>query len=111
MPTSHQPMCRVAQIYDAFTPEIWLSLEGFGFCARGEGAAFTEGDNLEWGKGSVAVNTSGGSLSESYVHGFNLISEGVRQIRGTSSSQIDDAEVCLVTSSEEVPTSAVLLRR
>ncbi len=102
---------KVAQIYDAFTPEIWLSLEGFGFCRRGEGAAFTEGGNLEWGRGGLAVNTSGGSLSEAYVHGFNLISEGVRQIRGTSSSQVIDADACLVTSSEEVPTSAVLLRR
>jgi acetyl-CoA acetyltransferase len=101
----------VAQLYDAFTPLILLSLEGYGFCKRGEAAAFSEDGNLEWGRGSLPVNTSGGGLSEAYVHGFNLINEGVKQIRGTSTSQVEGAETCLVTSGEGVPTSALLLRR
>ncbi len=101
----------VAQLYDAFTPLILLSLEGYGFCERGEAAAFSENGNLEWGRGSLPVNTSGGGLSEAYVHGFNLINEGVKQMRGTSTSQVEDAETCLVTSGEGVPTSALLLRR
>lgn len=100
----------VAQIYDAFTTLIPLSLEGYGFCGRGEGAAFTAGGSLQPG-GKLPVNTSGGGLSEAYVHGFNLIVEGVRQIRGTSTAQVQDAETCLVTSGEGVPTSALLLRR
>jgi len=99
-----------AQFYDAFTPLILLSLEGFGFCERGEGAAFTEGGALEWPDGRLPINTSGGGLSEAYVHGFNLITEGVRQMRGTSTSQVPDATTCLVTSGEAVPTSALLLR-
>jgi acetyl-CoA acetyltransferase len=101
----------VAQIYDAFTPLILLSLEGYGFCKRGDAPAFSEDGNLEWGRGSLPVNTSGGGLSEAYVHGFNLINEGVRQLRGTSTAQVDGAETCLVTSGEGVPTSALLLRR
>lgn len=101
----------VAQIYDAFTPLILLSLEGYGFCERGEAGAFTDGGGLEWDRGRLPVNTSGGGLSEAYVHGFNLVSEGVRQLRGTSTAQVPDAETCLVTSGEGVPTSAVLLRR
>jgi acetyl-CoA acetyltransferase len=101
---------KVAQIYDAFTTLIPLSLEGYGFCGRGEGAAFTEDGALELG-GRLPVNTSGGGLSEAYVHGFNLILEGVRQTRGTSTAQVPDADVSLVTSGEGVPTSAVLLRR
>ena len=101
----------VAQLYDAFTPLILLSLEGYGFCKRGEAAGFSENGNLEWGRGSLPVNTSGGGLSEAYVHGFNLITEGVKQMRGTSTSQVEGAETCLVTSGEGVPTSALLLRR
>ena len=102
---------KVAQIYDAFSPLIPLSLEGYGFCQRGEGAEFTSDGRLEWPNGALPVNTSGGGMSEAYVHGFNLISEGVRQMRGTSTSQVDGADTCLVTSGEGVPTSALLLRR
>ncbi len=101
---------RVAQLYDAFTPLIPLSLEGYGFCKRGEGAAFTEDGALEPG-GRLPINTSGGGLSEAYVHGFNLINEGVRQMRGTSVNQVPGAEACLVTAGEGVPTSAMILRR
>ncbi|HEU5321927.1 MAG TPA: lipid-transfer protein, partial [Methylomirabilota bacterium] len=56
----------VAQIYDAFTALVPLSLEGYGFCARGEGGAFTEGGALEIG-GRLPLNTGGGGLSEAYV--------------------------------------------
>jgi acetyl-CoA acetyltransferase len=100
----------VAQLYDAFSPLVILSLEGYGFCEKGEGAAFTEDGALELG-GRLPVNTSGGGLSEAYVHGFNLINEGVRQMRGSSTSQVDGAESCLVTAGEGVPTSALILRR
>lgn len=101
---------KVAQLYDAFSPLIILSLEGYGFCERGEGADFTNDGGIELG-GRLPVNTSGGGLSEAYVHGFNLINEGVRQMRGTSCNQVEDADSCLVTAGEGVPTSAVILRR
>jgi acetyl-CoA acetyltransferase len=101
---------QVAQLYDAFSPLVPLSLEGYGFCGRGEGAAFTDDGGIEWGRGRLPVNTSGGGMSEAYVHGFNLIVEGVRQLRGESHCQVEGAETCLVTSGEGVPTSALLLR-
>jgi len=101
----------VAQLYDAFSPLIPLSLEGYGFCGRGEGAAFTEDGALEWPNGRLPTNTAGGGMSEAYVHGFNLVLECVRQVRGTSTCQVKGAESCLVTSGEGVPTSALLLRR
>jgi acetyl-CoA acetyltransferase len=99
---------KVAQLYDAFSPLIPLSLEGYGFCDRGEGGPFTDGGAIEWPGGRLPVNTSGGGMSEAYVHGFNLVLEGVRQIRGTSTCQVEGADVSLVTSGEGVPTSAVL---
>ena len=101
----------VAQIYDAFSPLIPLSLEGYGFCKRGEGAEFTNDGNIEWPNGRLPVNTAGGGMSEAYVHGFNLILEGARQIRGTSTAQVEGADVSLVTSGEGVPTSAIVFTK
>jgi acetyl-CoA acetyltransferase len=99
----------VAQLYDAFTPLVLLSLEEYGLCPRGESGPFAASGALAWPDGALPCNTSGGGLSEAYVHGMNLVVEGVRQIRGTSTSQVSDARVCLVTSGAGVPTSALLL--
>ncbi|MBL3667949.1 lipid-transfer protein [Streptomyces sp. M2CJ-2] len=100
----------VAQIYDCFTITLLLQLEDYGFCAKGEGGAFAESGALRQG-GALPVNTAGGNLSEGYVHGMNHVLEGVRQIRGTSTSQIAGAEVSLVTSAPPPGTSALLLVR
>ena len=99
----------VAQLYDAFSPLVPLSLEGYGFCERGEGGPFTDDGGIEIG-GRLPVNTSGGGMSEAYLHGFNLIVEAVRQVRGTSTNQVANASWSLATSGEGVPTSALLLR-
>jgi acetyl-CoA acetyltransferase len=101
---------KVAQLYDAFSPLIILSLEGYGFCARGDGGPFTDNGQIELG-GRLPVNTSGAGMSEAYVHGMNLVLEGVRQIRGTSTAQVDGADVSLVTSGEGVPTSAIVFTK
>jgi acetyl-CoA acetyltransferase len=102
----------VAQIYDVFSILVLECLESYGFCKRGEAADFCRGGALRVDTpGGLPVNTSGGSLSEAYVHGYNLISEGVKQLRGTSPNQVDDARVCLVASAACAPSSAVLLRR
>jgi acetyl-CoA acetyltransferase len=101
---------QVAQFYDAFSPLILFSLEAYGFCGPGEGGPFTDGGAIELG-GRLPINTSGGSLSEAYVHGMNLVTEGVRQMRGTSTAQVPGAATCLVTSAAPVPSGALLLRR
>lgn len=102
----------VAQIYDAFTGMVLFTLEDFGFCGRGESGDFVADGHIGFPGGSLPVNTSGGHLSEAYVHGMNLLVEGVRQMRGSSTSQVSDAEVCLVASAAGLsPSSAALLGR
>ncbi len=101
----------VAQLYDPYSIGGIIQLEELGFCERGEGGSFIEGgDNLRI-DGKIPCNTSGGLLSEAYIHGFNLIIEAVRQVRGTSLNQKKDAELSLVTAGPGVPSSALILRR
>ncbi|TNE38860.1 MAG: hypothetical protein EP348_04420 [Alphaproteobacteria bacterium] len=99
----------VAQIYDAFSGSVLTTLEAFGFCGEGEAGLFAREGNLDWPNGGLPINTAGGLLSEAYVHGLNLLVEGVRQIRGESTSQVNGAEICLVTAAAVTPTSATLL--
>jgi acetyl-CoA acetyltransferase len=102
----------VAQIYENFTGQVLMSIEDHGFCARGEGGPFVEGGRIEWPDGELPVNTSGGNLAEAYIHGFELVNEAARQMRGTSTCQVDGAEVALVASGPGVePTSDLILRR
>lgn len=101
----------VAQIYDHFTGCVLMQLEDYGFCERGEGGPFIESGALSWKGGSLPTNTHGGSLSEAYIHGLNHVVEGVRSLRGESTSPVENAEVCLVTSAACVPSSAILLGR
>ena len=99
----------VAQIYDCFSITVLLQLEDWGFCKKGEGGPFVADGQIDLG-GSLPINTGGGHLSEGYIHGMNHIVEGVRQIRGTSTSQVAGAEVCLVTCTPLPPGSALILR-
>lgn len=68
------------QCYDGYSFQLPVALEGLGFCAYGEGLDFIAGGRIEVG-GELPCNTSGGMLSESYVHGMNHQVETVRQLR------------------------------
>jgi acetyl-CoA acetyltransferase len=98
----------VAQVYDCFTITVLLQLEDWGFCKKGEGGPFAASGAIDL-HGSIPINTAGGNLSEGYIHGMNHVLEGVRQIRGESTSQVLGAEVCLVTSTPLPPGSALVL--
>lgn len=98
-------------LYDHFTPLVLMAFEELGFCKRGEGGPFVSDGKLLWPNGSLPLNTSGGNLSEGYIHGMQNTIEAVRQLRGIAINQVKDAEVALVTSGNAVPTTAMILHR
>jgi acetyl-CoA acetyltransferase len=100
----------VAEIYDCYSYTIFSQLEAYGFCGEGEAGAFVENGRIEIG-GDLPVNTHGGHLGEAYIHGMNHILEGVRQIRGTSTAQVDGAEVVLVTGGPGPASSGMVLTK
>lgn len=87
----------VAMIYENFSPLVFLQLEAFGFCGRGEARDFIADGNIDRG-GSLPVNTHGGLLGEGYIHGVNNLLEAVRQLRGTAANQVAGAEHVLVAA-------------
>jgi acetyl-CoA acetyltransferase len=97
--------------YDFFTSFVIIALEDYGFCARGEGGALVADGGLRFEGGRLPTNTNGGQLSEAFIHGFNNDIEAVRQIRGTSTAQVEDAELVLVAGANTDPTGAFILRR
>jgi acetyl-CoA acetyltransferase len=100
-----------AMLYDHFTPMVLLALEDWGFCGEGESGPFVADGRLRGPTGALPVNTHGGQLSEAFIHGFNNWNEAVRQLRGTSTCQVPDAELVFVAAASSDPYGAVLLSR
>jgi acetyl-CoA acetyltransferase len=71
----------VLELYDCYTYTVLVTLEDYGFCAKGDGGAFVEDGKLGPG-GSLPTNTGGGQLSSFYMWGFTPVSEAVIQLRG-----------------------------
>ena len=106
-PPTSTPRCSTT------TSRRWccVALEDWGFCGPGRAAPFVEDGAIRWPAGRLPVNTHGGQLSEAFIHGYNNLTEAVRQVRGTSTCQVPDAELVFVAAASSDPYGALLLSR
>ncbi|WP_202862331.1 thiolase family protein [Antricoccus suffuscus] len=85
------------ELYDCYTYTVLITLEDYGFCAKGEGGAFVADGKLGPG-GSLPTNTGGGQLSSYYMWGFTPLSEAIIQARGDGGDrQVDKRDVIMVS--------------
>jgi acetyl-CoA C-acetyltransferase len=98
-----------AMIYDAFTYNVIVDLEGAGFCGVGEGGQFVLDGQIKLNGGSLPVNPDGGGLSSNHPgrRGIFLFIEAVRQLRGEATGrQVKNARTAICTA-----TGAAFLAR
>ncbi len=87
----------VAQLHDAFTISVLVTLDALGFCPPGEAGAYVRSGATSLG-GRCPVNTHGGLLSQAHVGGMLHIVEAVRQLRGAAGRrQVPDARLAAVS--------------
>jgi len=87
----------VCELYDCYTFTVLVTLEDYGFCAKGEAGSFVAAGHTAPG-GQLPVNTGGGQLSSSYMWGMTPIAEGVVQARGEGGErQVPRRDVVLVS--------------
>ncbi|MAG29421.1 MAG: acetyl-CoA acetyltransferase [Deltaproteobacteria bacterium] len=99
----------VVQFYENFSGMVMITLCEMGFCQPDEVEAFVANGALEGPDARTPFNTSGGNIAEAYIHGFELINEAVRQVRGESTCQVADVETSLVVGGPGyAPASTVL---
>jgi acetyl-CoA C-acetyltransferase len=91
----------MAMIYDAFTLNVAIDLEGCGFAPKGQGGAFAAEGNLGL-DGALPTNTDGGGLSSNHPgrRGIFLFTEAIRQLRGEAvGRQLSDAKLAMCVAS------------
>jgi acetyl-CoA acetyltransferase len=73
----------IREIYDCYTYTVLVTLEDYGFCAKGEAGALTVTGALAPG-GTLPTNTGGGQLSSFYLWGMTPLVEAIAQVRGSA---------------------------
>src|SRR5690606_24925964 len=89
---------QVAQFYENFTGMVVIAMCEMGFTTPEEIEGWLKKGSIRWPDGELPVNTSGGNLAEAYIHGFELVNEAARQVRGDSTSQVKNVVNSLVVA-------------
>lgn len=99
----------VSQFYENFSGSVMMAMCEMGFCEPGDVESFVANDALVGPDARMPFNTAGGNLGEGYVHGFGLVNEAVRQVRGDSTCQVANVETSLMVAGPGFcPSSTVL---
>ena len=100
----------VAQFYENFTGMTLIAISEMGFSTPDKIEEWLKAGSIRWPDGELPVNTSGGNLAEAYIHGFELVNEATRQIRGDSTCQVKDVGYSLIVSGPgALPASVAVL--
>jgi acetyl-CoA acetyltransferase len=87
----------VVQLYDCYTYTVLVTLEDYGFCAKGDGGPFVASGVLG-PTGKLRLNTGGGQLSGYYLWGMTPVAEAIIQARGQAGErQVDQHDIVLVS--------------
>ncbi|QCG94684.1 thiolase family protein [Azospirillum sp. TSA2s] len=88
---------QLANLHDAFTISVLVSLEALGFARPGEGGSLVRSGAMDLG-GRRPLNPHGGLLSQAHIGGMLHITEAVRQLRGEAGRrQVEGARRALVS--------------
>ncbi len=98
------------QAYENFTGGVVMALAEHGFFRPEAANEFMQPEQLVAPDGHLPLNTSGGNLAECYMHGFELVIEAVRQVRGQSTAQARRHDTSLVIGGPLVsPVSSLIV--
>jgi acetyl-CoA acetyltransferase len=100
----------VVQCYENFTGGVLMSLIEHGIVQADAANETLVKSNLIAPHGRIPLNTSGGNLAECYMHGLELVTEAVRQIRGEAVNQCPKNDTVIVMGGPMVtPVSSLIL--
>lgn len=88
----------IVEIYDCYTYTALVSLEDYGFCAKGEGGDFVSAPGAIGPEGKLKMNTGGGQLSSYYMWGMTPLSEAIIQARGQAGARQQERHELILVS-------------